>query len=219
MTTYSFVKTPVDIPRLTQEVQTSSIVTALDHINLFGTALDLIFKADLSTNDQTALSTIVTNHTGQPLLSNIPQSVTVLSQPSVTIQSQPAPAPFAAKVIGTKKLYKRVSGLQAAVVTGSTDIFFTVPYPWCKITGLEIIGAELLDKISLYVLDSVTGAYSGTASTILNQFGFTVNPAKDYYNHSSEYDADLYQGMQVRVAYVSISAKTIGINFIMNEVK
>lgn len=46
-----------------------------------------------------------------------------------------------------------------------------------------------------------------------------MNPAKDYYNHSSEYDADLYQGMQVRVAYVSISAKTIGINFILNEVK
>jgi len=147
------------------------------------------------------------------------QNVVVQSAPSLTIQSQPAPAPFAAKTIGTKKLYKRVNGVQSAVIVGSTDILFTVPYAWCKITGLELIGAETLDHVSLYILDSTTGTYSTIPNYTLNQFGFNVNPAKDYYNHTSEYDADLYQNMQIKVSYTSISAKTVGINFILNEVK
>jgi len=202
----------VDINSLQVSIRASAIATVLDHCNLLGSALDIIFRADLSATDQTTLGSIVSAHTGVPL----PDPVII--QP-VSVSSAPAPAPFAAKTIGTKKLYKRVNGVQSAVIVGSTDILFTVPYAWCKITGLEIIGGELLDKISLYVLDSVTGAYSGSVNAVLNQFGFTVNTAKDYYNHSSEYDADLYQGMQIKVTYISISAKTIGVNFILNEMK
>ena len=209
-TAYNYTISQYDLNVLVPLVQKSSIVTALDSISTVGSLATFTFKDVISTADKTTLDSLVSGY-----VYVVPVNATQI----VAVQSAPAPAPFAAKVIGTKKLYKRVNGVQSAVVVGSTDIIFTVPYAWCKITGLEIIGGELLDKISLYVLDSVTGAYSGSANAILNQFGFTVNTAKDYYNHSSEYDADLYQGMQIKVTYTSISAKTIGVNFILNEMK
>lgn len=212
MTTYSFTKSPVDLTSLQVSINSSTIVIVLDHCNLLGSALDTVFRADLSAADQTTLANIITAHTG------VSTPTAVIIQP-VSVSSAPAPAPFAAKTIGTKKLFKRVNGIQSAVIIGSTDIIFTVAYAWCKITGLELIGSETLDRVSLYILDSSTGTYSTIANGMLNQFGFNVNVAKDYYNHTSEYDADLYQNMQIKVSYTSISAKTIGINFILNEVK
>ena len=138
---------------------------------------------------------------------------------NVSVQSIPAPAPFAAKTIGTKKLYKRVTGMQASVSAGTTDVIFVMPYNWAKITGIEIVGGAILDKISLFVLDSVAGNYTGSSSAMLNQFGFNVNVNKDYYINTSEFDADLYLNMQIKVSYNTPVAKTIGINFILNEVK
>ena len=217
-TTYSFTLSQCNLDQLTLIIRASAIVTALDSLSMTGTALSVLFKDILSNDDQSALSAIVGSYVYQAPTPFI-QSVAVQSQPSINIANQPAPAPFAAKTIGTKKLYKRVNGVQSAVIVGSTDILFTVPYAWCKITGLELIGAETLDRVSLYILDSTTGTYSTIPNYTLNQFGFNVNSAKDYYNHTSEYDADLYLNMQIKVSYTSISAKTIGVNFILNEVK
>jgi hypothetical protein len=128
-------------------------------------------------------------------------------------------SPFASKVFENKKLYKRVTGQQAAVYAGSNTILHTITYPWVKITGIECLGAELLDFVSFYVLDSTTGTYTTVPNFQLNQFGFDVNLRREYYKHESEFDADLYQGMQIKVVYNSVSAKTIGINYILNEVK
>jgi hypothetical protein len=75
MTTYSYTKTPVAVDRLTQEIQQSSIVTALDHINLFGVALDINFRADLSDTDKTTLDDLVSAHAGAPLVQNVVQPV------------------------------------------------------------------------------------------------------------------------------------------------
>jgi hypothetical protein len=68
-------------------------------------------------------------------------------------------------------------------------------------------------------LDSSAGTYSGYPNFKLNQFGFSANLGKDYYQQNTNYDADLYQGMQLKFTYNSKSAKTIGINFNLNEVK
>jgi len=95
MTQYDFTKTPVAVDRLTQEIQQSSIITALDHISMLGSALSIFFKADLSTDDQTTLSTIITNHSGLPLPQNIIDSVAVVSQPM--------PEPFATPSYRTKR--------------------------------------------------------------------------------------------------------------------
>jgi hypothetical protein len=128
-------------------------------------------------------------------------------------------SPFADKSIGTKKIYKRVHGIQQSLIVGNNDIFFTISYPWVKITGIELIGGEILDRASFHILDTTTGTYSTVPNFMLNCFGFDVNMKKDYYSHLSEYDADLYQGMQIKIVYNSISEKTVGINFLLNEVK
>jgi len=53
--------------RLTQEIQDSAIVIALDYINTDGDDCDIWFKDVLSGGDQSTLSTLVANHNGQPL--------------------------------------------------------------------------------------------------------------------------------------------------------
>jgi len=75
-TQYSYTKL-VDVPRLTLEIQQSSIVTALDYISVLGLNVSIYFKADLSTNDKTTLDNIIANHSGQPLPVNVSKPVTV----------------------------------------------------------------------------------------------------------------------------------------------
>lgn len=132
-------------------------------------------------------------------------------------------SPFASKIITangvTKKLYKREHGIQASLQAGANTILFTVPYPWVKIIGLEILFGEKLDTVDLMILDSETGAYSTVPNYQLNQFGFSVNVAEGEYEEENAYDADLYVGMQIKIVYNSQSAKTIGINFNLSEVK
>jgi len=128
-------------------------------------------------------------------------------------------SPFAAKRIGDKKLYKRAHGIQSDVEIGSNEIIFPIPYNWAKIRSLEVLNGESLDSISLIFLDSVEGTLTGSPSAVLNQFGFTLNIAKDYYENVSEFDADVYLGMQLKIIYNSLSNKRIGINFILNEMK
>jgi len=142
---------------------------------------------------------------------------------SVSILSQPDHSPFAAKNITVngilKKFYKRLCGIQQELSIGENIILYTIPYAWVKMTGIELIGGENLDKASLYVLDSTTGNYSGVPNYTLNQFGSNVNVSKDFHNVSSNFDADLYIGMQIKIVYISLSAKTVGLNIDLIEVK
>jgi len=118
-----------------------------------------------------------------------------------------------------KKLYKREHGIQSNLTSGANTILYTIPYAWVKIIGLELVGGELLDTVDFFVLDSTSGTYSGVPNYTLNQFGFNVNVAPDEYVNVCNYDADLYYGMQVKIVYNSVSNKTVGINFNLNEVK
>lgn len=117
-----------------------------------------------------------------------------------------------------KVLFKRVVGIQHSLSSGSNVITYSIPYNWVKITGLEIINGENLDTVSVEILDTPTGTVSSIPNYKLNQFAFNVNVSKDYYEHKSEYDADLYLNLQIKITYTSLSAKTIGVNFILNEV-
>lgn len=53
--------------RLTEEIQSSSIVTALDYIATSGDDCDIWFKDPLSAGDETTLDGIVAVHSGEPL--------------------------------------------------------------------------------------------------------------------------------------------------------
>jgi hypothetical protein len=128
-------------------------------------------------------------------------------------------SPFSAKVINGKKLYKRVIGITAAVVSASpNDVIYTATLTWAKMKEIQIVGSEVGDKVDLRVLDTATGTYSGYPNTVLNQFGFNVNLPSGFYSQQSEFDADVFSGLQLKFTYTSVSDKTIGINLIMNEV-
>lgn len=75
MSQYDYTKTPVSLDRLAKEIQDSSIVTALDHINWTGTDLAVFFKAELSAGDESVLEDIIDAHTGEPLIINLPTEV------------------------------------------------------------------------------------------------------------------------------------------------
>ena len=133
------------------------------------------------------------------------------------IQSQMA---FASKVLPDgKKLYKRMVGMSQALSAGSNNVIHTVTFAHVKMVGVEIIGAELGDYCDFMVLDDTSGTYSTIPNYQLNQFGWSVQMAAGKHEEKSNYDADLYVGMQIKLVYNSASAKTVGFNFDLNEVK
>lgn len=206
---------------LKSEYEASSIITALDYITVLGDVLDIYTKDALSAGDETLLDGVVSNHQGTQTLDEIPQKVEVNSAP-----------PFAAKTIKingiTKKLFKRVHGVNETISSGQTvNIDFTVPYAWAKFTGAEIFGCTKEDTLNFYVLDTATNTYSGLdpqvygANFTLNQFGFDVELPDGPYANTSDYDADLYQYMIIRCEYTNngASSKYIGMNVWLHEVK
>jgi len=209
-TTYSFTIAQFDLTALTNQVRTSSIIVALDSITSVGTEVELTFKDVLSSDDQNTLNTLISNYVYQ--IPNPIQTVAVASNPA-----------FASKNITTngvtKNLFKRVVGIKASLNAGDNTILYTCTFAWAKLLAMEVVGGEGLDTVSLYILDTANGTFSGVPNFQLNQFGFAANVAKDFYQSKSEFDADIYSGLQIKVIYNSISAKPVGINFVMNEVK
>jgi hypothetical protein len=62
-----FPNNKVDPGRLSQEITTSSITTALDYINTTTTHCDIWFKSALTNDDSSSLTVIVESHSGEPL--------------------------------------------------------------------------------------------------------------------------------------------------------
>jgi len=147
-------------------------------------------------------------------------SAVITSQPAVTVAATPA---FGSKTITvsgvTKKLYARNVGFQAPLTAGANIVDYTATFPWSKLLGAEVINSEALDTIDLKVYDTATGTYSGYPNALLNQFAYSVNLPKDYYIRMANFDADIYVGLIIRIIYTSVSAKTIGVNLLFNEVK
>lgn len=61
-----FLNEVVSTSDLSEEINNSSIITALDHINADTASCDILFKASLSTVDETTLSGVVATHDGVP---------------------------------------------------------------------------------------------------------------------------------------------------------
>jgi len=202
---------------LKSEYEASAIVTALDYIGSAGDVLNVTTKAVLSSGDETILDGLVAAHTGASI-SDKPLDVEVESEP-----------PFAAKTIKvngvTKKLFKRVHGVASSTIAGgaTVNIDFVVPHAHCKFTGAEIMNTDIGDTLNYLILDDASNTYSGAPGSHyqLNQFGFNVQMPQTYYANTSDYDADLYQGMIVRCEYTnnSGSAKVITSNLWLHEVK
>lgn len=74
VTKYSFNKS-VDIPSLVIQIQASSIVTVLDHIDVTGDETDVWFKDALSDADQSTLNSVMANYAPIPAPPSPPSEV------------------------------------------------------------------------------------------------------------------------------------------------
>ena len=198
-----------------EELVSANLIGIYDGLRVEDGFLYVITTEPMSSDQENTVKGIIFS------LNDQPTQVAVKSQPSVIVGSSPA---FTAKTViapdgSTKKLYARSTGFQATVSVGANTVNYTATIPWAKITGVEVVNCEALDTVNFKVIDTATGSYSTIPNYMLNQFGFTVNLPKDFYQRVSQFDADLYIGMILRVEYVSVSAKTVGFNLIMNEVK
>lgn len=151
---------------------------------------------------------------------------------SVKVTSNPPLLPFAQKVLEDgQSLYRRKHGFSGECAANSDTVLeLQVPYAHCKIDEVEIVGSDAGDLVDLQVLDSDTGAIQAMMGVpaegiepkkMLNQFGFDVFLPDLFYSDSSNYDADLYYGMFVKIIFKNktSSPKTIGINAVLHEVK
>lgn len=201
---YLFTKEQFNVAQLDQEIRNSTITKALDSVSSLGNQITIKFKSDLNEEEVELLTTLVQSHTPQPI--NNTSIITV--------------SPFDAKVLeNNKRLFKRFIGMQYVLSQGENILLYTIPFPWVKIDGIEIINSSMLDVVDFEILDSTNGNYSGIPNLKLNQFGFNVNLPEGFYSVKSKYDSDLYYGMQIRIKYFSSNQKTIGINFDLHEVK
>ena len=132
--------------------------------------------------------------------------------------------PFASKKLPDgKSLFSRIHGIKLTTdgTSNAQKVTFTVPYISAKITSTEIIGAELGDRIDFKILDTVTGTVTTIPNFLLNQFGFGVYPSKERYEQKSEYDADLFLGLQLEVTLtpVNTTIRDVYFNLVLHEVK
>jgi hypothetical protein len=129
--------------------------------------------------------------------------------------------PFSSKILPNgKSLFKRFTGTSFSLTSGANVLLWTQSaYALVKFLGIEVINGEVGDTCNVFILDTATGTYSGVPNYTLNQFAFNANIASEFYKHVSEYDSDMFQGLQIKIEYTSVSNKTIYINFNMNEVK
>ena len=133
--------------------------------------------------------------------------------------------PFAAKVLETgEQLFRRKHG-QTHTIPGNTeqDIIFVVPYGRAKINKLEIIDANALDAVDLLVKSptdaNLAAAYGMPPDYLLNQFGFDAVVSSLLYSDKSDYDAEVFQGMQIICKYKNKTpnSKMVGFNLIFHE--
>lgn len=182
--------------------------------NFWIKAIDGSFEIDCVIPTDTSLSTdsldFVTNFqsaSNKPRVSNS------------FVQSQP---PYGSKNIVinsiTHSLFARFTGMQYALTAGSNVLQYTATYPWSKLIGVECVNCEALDTVNFAVYDTPTGTYSGVPNRLLQQFSYSLNLPKDYYVRMAQFDADVYQGMVIQMTYVSQNAKTVGINFLLDQV-
>lgn len=212
ITLYEYTKEAA-IDRLVQEISSSAIITALDHINLEGIDdLKIYFKDELSSGDETILDGLVEDHEAIPLEDG-PKEVTVVS--SIT------PPPFAAKVLPNgKKLFRRKHGVSETIEANSSGtISLVIPYALAKVNKVEIINCAVGDTADLKVYDTPTGTISTVPNYMLNQFGFDVVLPNGFYVDESNYDADLIQDMKIEITYTNNSDQNrlVGINIVLHQ--
>jgi hypothetical protein len=119
--------------------------------------------------------------------------------------------PYNANYYNGKNLFKYIKGKKFDVTQGGEDnCDYAIDKDLVAFFGVDIIGGEIGDTACLKV-------FSG--ETELNKFGCGVNISKDFYRFESRFMSELPRGITIRIEYKSISNKSIGINFIMDDMR
>jgi hypothetical protein len=204
-----------DPGRLQKEIGVSVIPKAIDYITttLSPANTTVVFKEALSEQSVLDLTAIITAHVATPLEENTPAEVVVRSQPAYGDKQL-------VLADGTVKNYfMRNRGVRFNLEIGINNLEYVIPYPWARIQGVEAINTQIGDYTDFLVYDNALGSYSGVPNMLLNQFGYTVNLPQGFYERTSRFNSDVYQGMKIVIRYTSVSQKTLGVNILMDEIK
>lgn len=202
LTKYSF-QQAYDIPSLTYQIKTSSIVTVLDYIDASVNETDVWFKDVLSNTDQTTLTTVINNYVyiNPPAYSPL-KVVQVLGADSLTL------SPFGAIINPTAGTLTNCDiALPTAMVLRGGSMFSN--------------NSSVGDWISISVIDkdNVIGA-GGTPNnpTVLGIYviGWYMMPGIENRLEDISVSQNLPQGVYMRISYTSVGNVNpkVVINFI-----
>lgn len=191
--------------RLTQEILKSAITVALDRINTSGDILDVFFKDVLSQDEHSDLTTIISNHSGEPLPQNIPQDI-IIKAAEIVVPQQIKGFP---DYSGYPRLVKGGYGVALA---GQKSYFYTYFNKKVKIQGGTIwvenkaVWGDYIDVDLTYGVDG----------PIVGQFVESVymRPGQNtYWECFSEDAQDIPVGVCLRLGYTSVGEEDIKIIF------
>ena len=223
MYTYTIAATSngiVNTTRLAAEVAQSSIGPAVDRVDTAGNLINIYFTGTLTLEEVTSLGGVVSSHDG---MADETDGLACKKPTLVSVVAQTNTSAFSSKTLPTgEKLYRRKhsSGWQTVLANSYTVLTISVPYDKAKINRAEIVGCREGDTVDLKVHDTPTGYFSTVPFYLLNQFGFGVAMPDGIYVDSSDYDADLIKGMEIRITYYnnSDSDKQVAFNATLHEV-
>lgn len=202
---------------LTIEINTSSIITALDYIKIIGDDLEISFKASLSTTDKTTLDNLITLHQGEHI-----EAIDHVESEDYPISKNTTP--------DGKVLYTKIHGMKADIISGGHKRFqFTIPYTEVYFQGAEII--EDIIGVNDFTIrhpsqvaaddfsdpDPANHIYGGH----VEQYGYSVNMGVVKYIREAKYAARLPQGLvlECKVSNDTAETKEIGVNFILHDIR
>jgi len=126
-------------------------------------------------------------------------------------------SPFATNVVDGAVLNLKVHGVSVNCEVGANDFIFQVPYPLCKIYGLQVIGASDGDTADMVVMDTPNGDYTTVPNMVVARHGYSVGVAKDFFEQLSPFKRDLLLGIQLKLVLTATVAKKITVNFLITE--
>jgi len=195
--------------RLTSEIRASAITAALDFIGTAEDSCDIWFKSELSDGDQSILSTVVFNHSGEPLPQNLVQDVNIKSSASTAI------------IVSQEKGFQDLTGhnffkkgIHGAAAAGQTTDFYLkfssvmyLPGGGYRVGPTvacgDYIGVQIVDK------DNILGYGPGLVLGTFIDTDFCW-PEKQWEVLTNDAKA-IPPGIYLRMRYVSTGAEAVDV--------
>lgn len=126
---------------------------------------------------------------------------------------------FTSKLVGTKKIFSRMTGKKFPVEVGLNTLDFLIPKNEMKMNGVEITNGKIGETVNFKVLDTSTGTLSTIPNFPLNQFAFDINLPDGFYSQKSNYDADVIKDLVIRIEITAVEARDLCVNYLLHELK